>query len=180
MRTSGDHKVSVLFVCLGNICRSPMAEGVFRHLTNVNRPNQDPRIGDVDSCGTGAYHTGDGPDPRTMSVLEDHGITEDYYQHAARKFESSDFTKFDYIFAMDKDNQRYLERERGRLIRKGDLDEVKAGKVELWGKYGGKEAEEVIDPYYGARNGFEIAYKQMVRFTNGFLEQLTEDGDDMQ
>ncbi|KAF2223971.1 phosphotyrosine protein phosphatase I superfamily [Elsinoe ampelina] len=172
MASDKDHPVSVLFVCLGNICRSPMAEGVFRHLTNFERPNQDPRIKHVDSCGTGAYHTGDSPDPRTVSVLEDHGITEDYYQHAARKFHASDFNKFDYIFAMDKENQSYLDRERGRLIRKGDLDEAKAGKVELWGKYGGRNNEEVIDPYYGARNGFEIAYEQMVRFTNGFMKQL--------
>lgn len=163
-------QVSVLFVCLGNICRSPMAEGVFRHMTNFGRPNQDPRIKQVDSCGTGAYHTGDSPDSRTMSVLADHGITEDYYQHAARKFSTSDFSDFDYIFAMDTDNLRYLERERGRLVRKGDLDEAKAGKVELWGKHGGKGNEEVIDPYYGARNGFEVAYDQMVRFTNGFLK----------
>ncbi|PNS19151.1 hypothetical protein CAC42_1887 [Sphaceloma murrayae] len=165
-------QVAVLFVCLGNICRSPMAEGVFRHLTNFERSGQDARIRAVDSCGTGAYHTGDSPDSRTLSVLQDHGISQDYYQHAARKFEPSDFTQFDYIFAMDKDNKSYLDRERGRLIRKGDLTEDEAGKVELWGKYGGKGNEEVIDPYYGARNGFEVAYEQMIRFTNGFLKHL--------
>ncbi|PSK58597.1 hypothetical protein B9Z65_6612 [Elsinoe australis] len=149
-----------------------MAEGVFRNLTNFERPNQDFRIKDVDSCGTGAYHTGEPPDPRTLSVLEKHGITGDYYQHAARKFSISDFTRFDYILAMDKENQRYLDRERARLIRKGDLDEATAGKVELWGKYGGHVNEEVIDPYYGARNGFDVAYDQMVRFTGGFLKEL--------
>jgi low molecular weight phosphotyrosine protein phosphatase len=73
--------VSVLFVCLGNICRSTMAEGVFRSLTS--KPPYKSLIKHVDSCGTGAYHTGDDPDSRTMSTLIDHGICD--YKHGARK-----------------------------------------------------------------------------------------------
>lgn len=73
--------ISVLFVCLGNICRSTMAEGVFRSLTS--KGPYKALISHVDSAGTGAYHTGDSPDSRTLSTLEDYGITD--YMHAARK-----------------------------------------------------------------------------------------------
>ena len=72
---------SVLFVCLGNICRSTMAEGIFKSLVS-KPPYQSLKI-EADSCGTGAYHTGSSPDSRTMSTLEDYGITD--YDHAARK-----------------------------------------------------------------------------------------------
>ncbi|MCJ1273854.1 hypothetical protein MMC21_001647 [Puttea exsequens] len=160
--------ISVLFVCLGNICRSPMAEAVFRSLT----PNH-PQISHIDSAGTGAYHAGDSPDPRTMSTLEDNGITD--YDHAARKIRAEDFSAFDYILAMDKDNLHDLRRLRERVVKKGDgaLAESK-GKVVLFGDFGGKKGEQVVDPYYGARNGFEVAYEQMVRFSKGFLKDMVD------
>jgi low molecular weight phosphotyrosine protein phosphatase len=94
-----EKKVSVLFVCLGNICRSPMAEGVFRHLTNFGSDEQHPLIKEIDSCGTGAYHAGDNPDSRTLSVLEDNGLTD--YKHKARRVRvPEDFERFDYVLAM--------------------------------------------------------------------------------
>ena len=170
MPQSSERQVSVLFVCLGNICRSPMAEGVFRHVTRFELQDADPRIKLVDSCGTGAYHEGQEPDSRTLSVLEQHGITS--YDHEARKFHVDDLTTFDYIFAMDKDNLRYLEQARNRLVHKKTVDEEKIANVQLWGRYSGKGQEEVVDPYYGARNGFEVAYEQMVRFSDGFLKAL--------
>ena len=77
--------ISVLFVCLGNICRSTMAEGIFRSI--VSKPLYQSLVKEVDSCGTGAYHTGSSPDSRTMSTLEDNGITD--YNHAARKVSGS-------------------------------------------------------------------------------------------
>lgn len=73
--------ISVLFVCLGNICRSTMAEGIFRSI--VSEPPYQSLIGQVDSCGTGAYHVGSSPDSRTMSTLEANGITD--YDHVSRK-----------------------------------------------------------------------------------------------
>jgi len=155
---------------LGNICRSPMAEGVFRHVTKHGLPEANSHLERIDSCGTGAYHEGDPPDPRTLAVLEKHGIHD--FRHAARKFEVSDFTTFDYIFAMDDDNRDYLERARKRLIHKGESDESELGKVMLFGIWGGKGNEEIGDPYYGARDGFEIAFEQIERLSRGFIKML--------
>ena len=138
-----------------------MAEGVFRHLTSSN-----PSVATVDSCGTGAYHTDEPPDPRTMSILGDHGITD--YSHGARKIQADDFSRFDYILAMDKYNLRDLQRMRRRLGTDGAL-------LMLFGDFGGTEGEEVVDPYYGAQDGFEIAYEQMVRFSQGFLKDVLGD-----
>ncbi|KAF2138583.1 uncharacterized protein K452DRAFT_290721 [Aplosporella prunicola CBS 121167] len=166
--------VNVLFVCLGNICRSTMAEGVFRHVTN----NANPLVGAIDSCGTGAYHVGSNPDSRTMSTLQDHGIKT--YRHKARKFAyPGDFDTFDYIMAMDDENLADLVQLRKRYARelesKGRKDEVAhLGRVMLFGEFGGRRGEVVDDPYYGGRDGFEIAYAQMIRFTDGFLKHLSE------
>jgi low molecular weight phosphotyrosine protein phosphatase len=154
--------VSVLFVCLGNICRSPMAEGVFRHLTA-----SDERIGTVDSAGTGAYHTLEPPDPRTSATLRKKGITD--YDHGARQVEEGDFSNFDYIFAMDRSNLRDLERMKRRAEKSGAVK----GQVMLYGKFSGKgKDEEVADPYYGRDNGFDTVYEQVNRFATNFLKEV--------
>ena len=142
-----------------------MAEAVFRSLTASNS-----RVARIDSAGTGAYHAGDSPDPRTMSTLEDHGIID--YHHGARIVQASDFTDFDYILAMDRDNLRDLQRSRARWAAKNRGSNAAMGQLMLFGDFGGREGEEVIDPYYGARNGFEIAHEQMVRFSKGFMAQV--------
>lgn len=150
-----------------------MAEGVFTHLVSLE--NKKHLVSHIDSAGTGAYHVGDSPDPRTMSTLEDHGILT--YSHAARKFQASDLQKFDYIFAMDRDNLDYLKNLRNRTAKQ--TSESQLGKVMLFGEFGGKKKpEEVMDPYYGARDGFEIAYEQMVRFTAGFFKYLENDAEE--
>lgn len=189
--------ISVLFVCLGNICRSTMAEGVFRAL--VAQPPYQARIAVVDSCGTAAYHAGSGPDERTMQTLEAHGVRG--YVHAARKvsvlvklwslacqdpsackhvltprvnvqIQESDFSQFDFIFAMDRDNLRNLQQVQQRCGGKAKA------KLMLFGEYAGKKkAEEVDDPYYGGQEGFEAAYEQCTRFTRNFLREVFPDAE---
>ncbi|KAK4448292.1 Low molecular weight phosphotyrosine protein phosphatase [Podospora aff. communis PSN243] len=158
-------QISVLFVCLGNICRSTMAEGVFQSMAKTE-PYKN-LVAKVDSCGTGAYHLGEEPDDRTLSTLEGHGIKD--YVHAARKVNASDFDKFDYIFAMDRSNLADLER----------MQQRKSGgkaKVMLFGEYSGTGKAEVIsDPYYGGRQGFEKAYEQATRFSKNFLREVFPD-----
>lgn len=141
-----------------------MAEGVFRTLTK-----SDKRVGHVDSAGTGAYHEGCSPDPRTMSVLQENGDID--YDHSARKVRSSDFKDFDYILAMDEDNLHDLARLQRRIVKNGGAHAAPA-KVMLFGDFGGRKGEQVVDPYYGARDGFTIAYEQMTRFSSGFIEQV--------
>jgi len=156
-----------------------MAEGVFRSLTshhttrtNTSSTSAHPLVGEVDSCGTGAYHVGDAPDPRTLAVLSNHGITSTHYSHSARKFRTEDLKDFDYIFAMDSENLFYLTNAKSRAINKGIVREDEAAKVMLFGAFGGKKSEEVGDPYYGGRDGFDVAYEQVERFSKGFIKYL--------
>ncbi|KAI1397094.1 LMWPc-domain-containing protein [Hypoxylon fuscum] len=163
-------KISVLFVCLGNICRSTMAEGVFRSIVKDKSSPYYNLIDKVDSCGTGGYHTGDGPDDRTMSTLEDNGITN--YVHAARRLRDSDFQNFDYIFAMDNSNLMDLERWKDRSKK---LSSAKA-QVMLFGEFSGTGRKEVMqDPYYVGRDAFEKAFEQSRRFSRNFLERIFPD-----
>jgi len=158
-------KISVLFVCLGNICRSTMAEGVFRSLAQSH-----PRVGEIDSAGTGAYHTLDPPDYRTMETLLRHGIKD--YDHGARQVNQQDFHTFDYVFAMDAHNLRDLQRLQRRADSKGQKSKAS---VMLFGEFGGNtRPEEVVDPYYGADNGFETVYEQVNRFSKNFLAQVVD------
>ncbi|KAI5860042.1 LMWPc-domain-containing protein [Durotheca rogersii] len=157
--------ISVLFVCLGNICRSTMAEGVFRSIVRDETSPYYHLIDKVDSCGTGGYHVGDEPDSRTLSTLEDHGITD--YVHAARKLRDSDFRDFDYIFAMDNSNLADAQRWRDRS-RKASSSHAR---IMLFGEFSGTGRKEVVqDPYYVGRDAFEKAFEQCKRFSTNFLE----------
>ncbi|KAF1734154.1 hypothetical protein MY4038_006206 [Beauveria bassiana] len=143
-----------------------MAEGIFRHL--AQKPEWKDKIGRIDSCGTAAYHTGDSPDDRTMATLEENGITD--YHHSARRFATSDFEKFDYIFAMDRSNLSDLVR-----LQRGNPD-AKA-RVMLFGEYSGAgKAEIVNDPYYGGDAGFKRAFEQCTRFSQNFLAEVVDGG----
>ncbi|TGO07079.1 hypothetical protein BTUL_0335g00050 [Botrytis tulipae] len=156
--------ISILFVCLGNICRSTMAEGIFRSM--VSQGPYASLISNVDSCGTAAYHTGSSPDSRTMATLRENGIRD--YKHKARKVSINDFKNFDYIFAMDSNNLEDLLSLKKRT-------EGKA-KVMLFGEYaGGSSPEEVDDPYYGGNDGFKAAYEQCTRFSKNFLKSTFPD-----
>lgn len=146
-----------------------MAEAVFR---SVVASSTTPVIGDIDSAGTASYHALDPPDPRTMSTLRRHGITD--YEHAARAVTKEDFRTFDYILAMDGSNLRNLLQMRNN-VRSGE----KIAEVRLFGDFGpdGTQSrvgggEEVQDPYYGGTQGFEEVYEQAVRFSKAFLACL--------
>lgn len=174
-KASDAGQVSVLFVCLGNICRSPMAEGVFRHLTEFGTSKQHPLVKEVDSCGTGAYHAGDRPDSRTLSVLEDNGLTN--YKHKARRVKvPEDFERFDYLLAMDENNYIDLRDSVKRAQKKGGLGSDALDKVHMYGEFGGRNRkEEIVDPWYdGGREGFEVAYEQVTRMGKGLLKHIEE------
>ena len=151
--------VSVLFVCMGNICRSPTAEGVFRHF--VNEAGLADKI-DVDSAGTHAYHVGEPPDRRASAAAERRGVS--LADIKARRVADSDFEQFDYIIAMDEGNQ-------ARLIDQAP-DEYR-DKVQLFLSYASVSETEVPDPYYGGAAGFERVLDLVEEASRGLLETLS-------
>ncbi|ODQ54655.1 LMWPc-domain-containing protein [Saitoella complicata NRRL Y-17804] len=152
-------QISVLFVCLGNICRSPMSEAVFKH--TVKELGLEDRFSRIDSCGTAAYHVGEAPDPRSVSTCESHGVPVNHY---ARQIRQKDFTEFDYVLCMDRSNLSDLQRVKPR-----DGTAV----VKLFGEYGEKGEKRIVDdPYYGGIDGFEVNFQQAVGFSKGFLKEV--------
>jgi protein-tyrosine phosphatase len=139
--------MKILMVCLGNICRSPLAEGIMK-----NKLKEYGIEGMVDSAGTASYHIGESPDPRSEEIARKYGI--DISQQRARAFTRSDFDQFDMIFAMDRENF-------SNILRLARTDEDRQ-KVELILNrlYPGKDLE-VPDPYYGGNDGFENVYQML-------------------
>ena len=136
------HPCRVLFVCLGNICRSPTADAVFR--AQVARAGLRDAV-QVDSCGTAAYHVGEAPDARASAAAARRGY--DLSSLRARQFEVGDFERFDYILPMDESNLAHLAARRPAVYR-GHLGLF----LELAPELGRRE---VPDPYYGGERGFE-------------------------
>jgi protein-tyrosine phosphatase len=157
--TDYKEKIGVLFVCMGNICRSPTAEGVFRH--HVNERGLADRI-IADSAGTHAYHVGDPADRRACAAAERRGIS--LANIRARRISNSDFEEFDYIIAMDEDNQQ-------RLL--DQAPEEHRSKVRLFLSFAAVEETEVPDPYYGGAAGFERVLDLVEEASRGLLETLT-------
>ncbi|KAL1426698.1 hypothetical protein MTO96_003298 [Rhipicephalus appendiculatus] len=149
---------SVLFVCLGNICRSPIAEAVFKHVAKERGVLDDWT---VDSAATGDWHVGCKPDKRALKCLKDHKID---YTHSARQVTTEDFTRFKYIFGMDQDNISTLR----------ELAPKKStAQIELFGKYDPQGKTIIRDPYYDdGSKGFEEAYEQCLRCSNAFLDEV--------
>lgn len=148
---------SVLFVCLGNICRSPMAEAMMIH--KLKAKGIEMR---VESAGTGDWHVGDWPDPRTLQVLESHGVPR---VSRARQVKNSDFEEFDYIIAMDQSNLTNLLQLKG----------AKPEKISLmldWAEEA-KPNQEVPDPYYGDLNDFEELYEMLDPVLDRFIVVIT-------
>lgn len=153
--------ISVLFVCMGNICRSPTAEGVFRHM--VAESGLDGSIA-TDSAGTHAYHVGEPPDRRARAAAERRGVSLDGIR--ARRVADDDFERFDYVIAMDRDNLAMLTQQ---------SDPDYHGKIRLFLEYSAGHEDEVPDPYYGGAAGFERVLDLVEDASRGLLETLRND-----
>ena len=141
----------ILFVCLGNICRSPMAEAVFLERARVRGVSGHF---EADSAGTGGWHAGETPDPRTIQELARHGIP---WASRARQVVAEDFRRFDHLFAMDRDNERDLLHWPG----------ADPGRVSLLlGEH------EVPDPYYGGPEGFRHVFELVSAGADAILDRL--------
>ena len=153
-------QIRILFVCMGNICRSPTAEGVFRHF--VSEAGLADRI-TTDSAGTHAYHVGEPPDRRAMAAAERRGVS--LSDIRARRVSESDFEDFDYVIAMDEENRiRLLEQ----------APEEHQGEVQLFLSFVEGVKTEVPDPYYGGAAGFERVLDLVEEASRGLLEKLSK------
>ncbi|XP_063709553.1 low molecular weight phosphotyrosine protein phosphatase 1-like [Culicoides brevitarsis] len=149
-------KKSVLFICLGNICRSPLAEAVF--LKQINDKGIAGNF-NVDSAAIGSWHIGKRPDHRAIKTMENHNLP---YDNRCRQITKEDFNKFDFIFGMDDENMSDLK----RLAPKGS-----SAKLFLLGEFDPNKERIIRDPYYDdGSEGFEKCYEQCVRCCAAFLE----------
>lgn len=149
---------SVLFVCLGNICRSPLAEAAFRKLAEDGGVDIE-----VDSAGTGDWHVGHPPDTRAQTEARRHGI--DIGGYRARQVASEDFNRFSHIVALDAANLRDLEAVRP--------DGATARLSLLLDHVSGREGQGVADPYYGDPADFERTWAEVTAGANGLIAQFT-------
>ncbi|QKW07845.1 low molecular weight phosphotyrosine protein phosphatase [Streptomyces sp. NA04227] len=153
----------VCFVCTGNICRSPMAEIVFR--ARLQEAGLDALV-ETDSAGTGGWHEGDGADPRTVSVLEAAGYPG---HHVARQFRAEWFSRLDLVIALDREHLRELRR-----LAPGPEDAAKVRLLRSYDPAAGTEAE-VADPYYGDLEGFETCLAEVESAVDGLLGAVREE-----
>ncbi len=154
----------ICFVCLGNICRSPTAEGIMLHL--LKQRGIDGYV--VDSAGTAAYHVGEQADPRTRATAKARGV---HLPSLARQFQHGDFERFDYVVAMDQSNAANL--------RKLARDEASRRKVVLLREFCAKSRAagelDVPDPYYGGAQGFEDVFDICHAACEGLLEHIARE-----
>ena len=151
--------VSVLFVCMGNICRSPMAEGVLRQRLAERRDDLSVQ---VDSAGTHSYHVGAAPDRRAQVAASRRGV--DISALRARRFHESDFSRFDYILAMDRDNLEILT---------AAAEQQYQSKVKLFLDFSRhNRGADVPDPYYGGAVGFERVLDLVEEAADSLIEDL--------
>jgi protein-tyrosine phosphatase len=149
----------VLFVCMGNICRSPSAEGVFRHALSRRAPQVTIEI---DSAGTHDYHVGEAPDARALAAARRRGI--DISQLRARNVMPDDFERFDLILAMDEENMRELKRRAQRAHHE---------RIRLVMEYAPSATRrDVPDPYYGGEQGFEEVLDLLEEAADGLIDAL--------
>jgi protein-tyrosine phosphatase len=150
----------ILFVCLGNIVRSPLAESLFLHLADQAGLGASYA---ADSAGTGGWHVGEPPDPRMRRVAARRGLN---YDGRARRFERQDFDRFDLIIPMDRDNRDHL-----LALARSEADRRKVRMLRSFDPQGSPNAE-VPDPYYGGIDGFEQVYQVIECSVQGLLQAL--------
>jgi protein-tyrosine phosphatase len=148
---------AVLFVCLGNICRSPLAEAALRRA--AQQAGLDIRI---DSAGTGDWHLGKAPDPRAIATARRHGC--DITQYRARQLCAADFDQFTHIFALDASNLSAVRKSAPR----GSTAKVSL----LLDMVAGRKGESVADPYFGDEEGFETAWADVVQGAQALVERM--------
>lgn len=139
--------MNILMVCLGNICRSPLAEGIMR--SKLGKEHF------VDSAGTGSWHVGQAPDKRSIAVAKKYGIEISHLR--ARQFQVKDFDEFDYILAMDSSNYRDI-----LSLARSEEDRMKVRLI--------LHDQDVPDPYYGGEDGFELVYQLLDEAVDDFIE----------
>lgn len=155
-------KTRILFVCLGNICRSPLAEAIFKHKI---RAKKLAHLVEADSCGTANYHVGDTPDPRTIKNALKNGVVID---HLGRQLSARDLEAYDFIIAMDRSNHTNILRlsnatnhaDKIRLMRSFDIN---------------PSGDEVPDPYYGDEAGFQNVFEILSHSIDSFIEFLEKE-----
>jgi protein-tyrosine phosphatase len=150
--------IKVLMVCLGNICRSPLAEGILKD--KIQKLNM---AASVDSAGTGNYHAGEGADPRSVEVARKNNI--DLNSHTARQFRTSDFDEYDLIYAMDKNNYRNILR-----LARNDTDKNKVRMI--MNETAPGEDIDVPDPYFGGSHGFERVYDMLSKASDKIIDRI--------
>ncbi|MGB0984333.1 MAG: low molecular weight protein-tyrosine-phosphatase [Saprospiraceae bacterium] len=151
--------MKLLMVCLGNICRSPLAEGIMAHKIKQHQLDWS-----VDSAGTGAWHVGNLPDSRSIEVAQRHGI--DITHQRAKQFETKDFDRYDLILVMDSSNYQNINR-----LARNDADKKKIDLIMNLAIPG--RNVNVPDPYYG-EFGFEKVFEMLNQATNAVLEQYAQ------
>ncbi len=152
-------RFSILFVCMGNICRSPLAEGIFAHVA------REAGLADrfkIDSAGLGDWHQGEQPDKRSISTARAHGI--DITGQRARRIRLEDFEEADLILAMDRANMAALH-----AMAPG------AGNIKLFGEFALQTGEDIQDPYYGGPEGFELVYTRLLTGCTALVDKLGAD-----
>lgn len=158
---NSNKKIRVLMVCMGNICRSPLAHGLFE--SRVKQAGLTEQI-EVDSAGTHAYHIGKQPDPRSQQTALRHGL--DLNDQRGRQVADSDFVEFDYILAMDSDNL-------AGLLARCPAEHV--AKLQLFMAFAPDHPlREVPDPYYGGDGGFEQVYEMVDAAAAGLLQTIRQ------
>lgn len=153
--------LKILFVCLGNICRSPTAEGVFQHIVNKKGAG---KLFEIDSAGTAAYHEGEVANSKSRQVAKHYGVE---LLSRARKVHSDDFADYDLILAMDRSNYLDLLRDRAAVTHAHKIQLFRIFDPETHDKH-----PEVPDPYYGGLQGFDDVFQMVHRTSEVLLDFL--------